>query len=82
MDMKAFYCSRVPIARVWKLAGKPVTPSQQLTSKQLERLAEFLTKLPSEPVHHVVFAPGCKRRINFAEGFKRGHPRRYWLELN
>ena len=51
--MKASYYSHIPTARAWKLAGQPVTPSQQLTSSQLERLAEVRTTPPDDALHHI-----------------------------
>ena len=82
MGIKASYYSHVPNARVWKLAGRPIVPSQTLTSNQLRQLSECLTKPPTDPIHHVVFSPGCKDRVKFTKGLRRGHPQRYWLELN
>ena len=82
MGIKASYYSHVTNARVWKLAGRPIVPSQTLTSNQLQQLAECLTKPPSDPIHHVVFSPGCKDRVKYTKGLRRGHPQRYWLELN
>ena len=26
--------------------------------------------------------PGCKDRVKYTKGTRRGHPQRYWLELN
>ena len=82
MGIKASYYSRITNARVWKLAGKPVTPSQTLTSAQLAQLAKILITPPDDPIHHVVFSPGVRDRIKFTKGIRRGHPQRYWLELN
>ena len=82
MGIKASYYSHVTNARVWKLAGSPEVPSQMLTSKQLKQFATALTKPPSDPIHHILFAPGCKDRVKYTKGSRRGHPQRYWLELN
>ena len=40
-----------------------------------------MTTPPSEPFHHVVFAPGYKDRVKFTKSKSRGHPARYWFEL-
>ena len=84
MGTKASYYSAIPNSRVWALVGQPVTPSQQLTSAQLKKPSEILITPPppGDQSHHVVFAPGCKDRIKFTKGNRRGHPQRYWLELN
>ena len=82
MGIKASYYSRITNASVWKLAGKPVTPSQTLTSAQLAQLAKILITPPDDPIHHVVFSPGVKDRIKFTKGIRRGPSHRYWLELN
>ena len=80
--IKASYYSHLPNARVWKLAGRPPVPSQTLTTAQLKQLAVCLTRPPSDPIHHVVCSPGCKDRVKYTRGLRRGHPQRYWLELN
>ena len=77
MGIKASYYSHVTNARVWSLAGRPAIPSQQLTSNQLKHLATCLVKPPDCPIHHVVFSPGCKDRIKYTKGLRRGHPQRY-----
>ena len=82
MGIKASYYSHVTNSRVWSLAGRPVIPSQQLTSIQLKQLVTCLAKPPDDPIHHVVFSPGCKDRIKYTKGLRRGHPQRYWLEIN
>ena len=82
MGIKASYFSHVTNARVWSLAGRPVIPPQQLTSNQLKQLATYLVNPPDDPIHHVVFSPGCKDRIKYTKGLRRGHPQRYWLEIN
>ena len=82
MGIKASYYSHVTNSRVWSLAGRPVIPSQQLTSIQLKQLVTCLAKPPEDPIHHVVFSPGCKDRIKYTKGLRRGHPQRYWLEIN
>ena len=81
MGIKASYNSHVTNARVWSLAGRPVIPSQQLTSTQLKQLVTCLVKPPDDPIHHVVFSPGCKDRIKYTKGLRRGRPQRYWLEI-
>ena len=82
MGIKASYYSRITNDRVWKLAGKPETPSQVLTSAQLSQLSKILITPPDDPMHHVVFSPGVKDRVKYTKGLRRGHPQRYWLELN
>ena len=82
MGIKASYYSHITNARVWNLAGSPEVPSQTLTSKQLKQFANALTKPPTDPIHHVLFAPGCKDRVEYTKGSRRGHPQKYWLELN
>ena len=82
MGIKASYYSRVTNDRVWKLAGKPEIPSQTLTSAQMAQLSKILTTPPDDPLHHVVFSPGVKDRVKYTKGVRRGHPQRYWLELN
>ena len=82
MGIKASYYSHVTNARVWKLAGRPIIPSQLVVSAQLKQLVTCLVKPPTDPIHHVVFSPGLKDRIKCTKGLRRGHPQRYWLELN
>ena len=81
IGIKASYYSRVSNNQVWIQAGKPAIPSQQLVSSQLRQLANILTRSTSDPRYHVVFSPGCRDRVKFTKGTKRGHPQRYWLEL-
>ena len=81
MGIKASYYSRVSNNQVWIQAGRPTTPSQQLVSSQLRQLANILTTSTLDPRYHVVFSPGCKDRVKFTKGTKRGHPQQYWLEL-
>ena len=61
---------------------KTYSPSRLLTSLQLKGLATCLAKPPSDPIRHIVFSPGCKDRIKYTKGLRRGHPQRYWLESN
>ena len=82
MGIKASYYSHVTNARVWSLAGRPTIPSQQRTSNQLKQLATCLVKPPDDPIHHVELSPGCKDRVKYTKGLWRGHPQRYWLEIN
>ena len=82
MGIKASYYSRITNKRVWHLAGKPQLPSQILTSQQLKQLTVLMATPPNDPTHHVVFAPGWKDRIKYTASNRRGHPQRYWYELN
>ena len=83
MGIKASYYSRIPNSRFWTLAGKPVTRSQQLTSMQLGRLAEILTKPPSDPLHHVYCShPAVKIEPSAPKDLRHYIPQRSWLELN
>ena len=82
LGVKDSYYSHISNRRVWTLAGRPTLPSQILTSAQLKQLANSLATPPNNPVHHVVYSPGCKDRIKFTKSSHRGHPQRYWLELN
>ena len=82
LGVKDSYYSHISNRRVWTLAGRPTLPSQILTSAQLKQLANSLATPPNNPVHHVVYSPGCKDRIKFTKSSHRGHPQRYWLELS
>ena len=55
---------------------------QILTSQQLKQLTVLMATPPNDPIHHVVFAPGWKDRIKYTASNRRGHPQRYWYELN
>ena len=81
VGVKASYYSHVTNERVWKVSGKPPLPSQTLLSRQLQQLADISAKPPTDPLHHVVFAPGYKDRVKFTKSRHRGHPSRYWYEL-
>ena len=81
IGIKASYYSRVFNNQVWIQEEKPAIPPQQLVSSQVRQLANILTSSTSDPRYHVVFSPGCKDRVKFTKGTRRGHPQRYWLEL-
>ena len=81
MGIRASYSSRITNARVWKLAGRPVLPSQLLIKQQLKQLTQLLVTPPRNPLRHVVFSPGWIDRIKITKGVRRGHPQRYWSEL-
>ena len=81
LSIKHSYYSRISNQRVWKAAGKPHIPSQKLLQQQFKLLIQCVTTPPSEPFHHVVFAPGYKDRVKFTKSKSRGHPARYWFEL-
>ena len=57
-------------------------PSQQVTSSQLRQLANILSRPTTDPLYHVAFSLWCNDRIKFTKCTTRGHPQRYWLELN
>ena len=33
-------------------------------------------------MHHVVVSPGLQDRVKYTKSSRRGHPQRYWYELN
>ena len=81
LSIKHSYYSTISKERIWKAAGKPYIPSQKILQQQFMLLIQWVTTPPSEPFHHVVFAPGYKDRVKFTKSKSRGHPARYWFGL-
>lgn len=78
-NIKASYYSRVSNEQVWSRANRPIVPSQRLLSQQFKHLLTVLMAPNSDPLHHVVFSPALRDRIQ-ATGAKRGRPTKYWLK--
>ena len=79
VGIKASYYSRVTNQAVLERAGNPRLPSQTLNKLQLKLLHCVFKADPIEPVHHVVFSPALKDRIQ-CTGKRRGGTIPYWIE--
>ena len=53
-----------------------------LNAAQLKLFSQLLVTLPKDPMHHMVFSPGLKDLVKHIKSSRRGHPQRYWHELN
>ena len=81
LKIKASCYSRISNYRVWKAAQRPLLPSQQILSQELELLIKAMTTPPAQPLHHVIFSPGYQDRVRFSKSKSRGHLAKYRLEL-
>ena len=79
VGIKASYYSRVSNQSVLEQAGYPRLPSHTLNKLQLKLLHQVFKVDNSEPVHHVVFSPALKDRIQ-CTGRRRGGKIPYWIE--
>ena len=80
LQIKPSYISRLSHERVWIRANRPAVPSQRLIQQQFKHLLICLTTPPTNPIHHVIFSPAFKDRIQ-CTGAKRGRPTTYWFSL-
>ena len=80
IGIKASYYSRITNNEVWRRARYPRKPSSFLNKAQAKFLDSVFATSDQDPVHHVVFSPGFKDRIQ-AMGRRRGGKVPYWIEV-
>ena len=78
---KVSYYSRISNYRVWKVAQRPVLPSQHILLQQFKLLVRATTIPPGQPLHHVIFSRGYEDRAKFSKSKPRGHQAKYWYEI-
>ena len=79
VGIKASFYSRISNAEVYRTAGNPRKPSDTLNKTQLKMVKQVFTASTLDPLHHVVFSPALKDRIQ-ATGRRRGGKIPYWVE--
>ena len=79
--MKASYYSKITNVEVYRRAGRPKKPSDTLQKLQKNMLKQVFDAQETDPLHHVVFSPALKDRIQ-ATGRRRGGKIPYWLEFS
>ena len=79
VGVKASYYSRITNLEVYRRAGHPRQPSDTLQKLQVNMLKQVYDAADCDPLHHVVFSPALKDRIQ-ATGRRRGGKIPYWLE--
>ena len=77
--VKDSYYSRITNVEVYRRAGHPRKPSDTLQKLQINMLKQVYQAADSDPLHHVVFSPALKDRIQ-ATGRRRGGKIPYWLK--
>ena len=80
VGVKASYYSRITNSEVYRRAGHPRKPSHTLHKLQQKTLKQVFEANHSDPLHHVVFSPGLKDRIQ-STGRRRGGKIPYWIEI-
>ena len=68
-----------PNTEVARRAGYPKHPSATLNELQLKFIHQVFTASDRDPLHHVVFSPALKDRIQ-CTGRRRGGKIPYWIE--
>ena len=76
---KASYYLRVSNLEVYRRAGHPRKPSDTPQKLQINMRRQVFEAPESDPLHHVVFSPALKDRIQ-TTGRRRGGKIPYWLE--
>ena len=79
VGIKASYYSHITNHSVWRSAGYPRKPSDQLNQSQRKLLNQLFLANPEDPSHHVVFSSAFRDRIR-VKGRRRGMQFPYWLE--
>ena len=79
VGVKASYYSRITNVEVYCRAGHPRKPSDTLQKLQKNMMTQVFEAPETDPLHHVVFSPAFKDRIQ-ATGRRRGGKIPYWLE--
>ena len=79
VGIKASYYSRIPNLEVYRRAGEPRKRSYTLNEAQLKMISQVFDACPIDPLHHVVFSPVLKTRIQ-SHGRRRGGKIPYWVE--
>ena len=80
IGIKASFYSRITNNEVWRRARYPRRPTASLYASQDKLLRQVFQTSDQDPVHHVVFSPGYKDRIQ-AMGRRRGGKLPYWIEV-
>ena len=62
-------------------AGYPPTASQLILTEQIKWLLRCLATPLDDPIHHVVFSPALRDRIDANAKTHRGRPPPHWLQL-
>ena len=79
VGIKASYFSRITNLEVYRRAGEPRKPSHALNKSQYRMVQQVFEANPRDPLHHVVFSPALKDRIQ-STGRRRGGKIPYWVE--
>ena len=79
VGIKASYYSHITNHSVWRTAGYPRKPSDQLNQSQRKLLNQLFLANTEDPSHHVVFSSAFRDRIR-VKGRRRGMQFPYWLE--